>query len=242
MPSTFGTTTANIFYKLPMQAGLTQKFTPAGLSYTITFSTALITGNVVLGYVKGIAVTRTYATSSAATLALITADINAIDGVKSATLSSLVITVIPDDQDAGITIVGFAETGGSSQGTITVAAVDYRVYAGMPVQILTDGTIAPADPTAMNTTNIGTCLDKDMKFPDGSTKTPIEVTVKLNGLAIVEALSYATQNAGPVAYSSWDTATGKNIYTTSGVTAATLAGWSMDKVTGAKTAIRVIQK
>src|SRR5690242_1761216 len=108
--NTLGNRTRNIFYKLPSH-GITQQFVQDGLKYTITLDADLVASNVITGYVGGNTVQRTYATSHAATMTAYAADIAALPGIKSASVTSArVITVYPTDQVSGISVVGFAVT------------------------------------------------------------------------------------------------------------------------------------
>lgn len=88
---------------------------------TITFSGSIVTSNSIAGTVNGEELTATvYATSSSATLDALAAKIAAVEGVASATVDTLTITVTAE---AGYTLslTGFAVTLGASQATVTIA-------------------------------------------------------------------------------------------------------------------------
>lgn len=244
MPSHLGKSTKNIFYKELSNLGLTQQFQQDGLSYTMTLSAAPITGNVIAGNIGSAAISTTYATSAAATMAVLIAAIAASPGVKSATVNggNTVITIIPTDQTLGVPIIGWAVTGGSSQPTVAIAQINNNIKRGMPVMLLTNGNIAPADPTALTQKCIGYAIDRALSLPDGTSAPilPAEITIGLRGYAIITMEAAAALSPGPVALSAYNYVTDNNVVTGSGITDDTLLGWSIDAATSAGNLIRVI--
>lgn len=87
---------------------------------TITFSADLSASNVVTGSVNGYALTSTtYATSHAATMAVIEGKIEAIPGISGAVVAGDVITVTGSDEYT-LDISDWAVTGGTAK-TVTIA-------------------------------------------------------------------------------------------------------------------------
>jgi len=87
---------------------------------TITLDADFVASNVLAGYINGTAISITYASSHANTMNLLKAAVEAITGIKNATVSGRVLTV---NAFAGYNIrySTFAITGGSSQATVTLA-------------------------------------------------------------------------------------------------------------------------
>lgn len=247
--NTLGAITKTKIFKTPESMGLTEKFEADGVSNTLTLSTAAITGNVISGYVGGTLVTVTYATSAAATLTALAVAIAAVPGVKSATVTTAttVITVVPNDQSNPIALVGWAETGGSSQGTITIALVDNRVQIGMPVMLLSTGKVAPCDPANVATKCIGYSINPGVLLDaDNKTVRPEDVTILLKSDMIIYAECAASSQAiGPVGIyvtTPYNSTTGYNIVDDASITVTNMIGWAMDAGTNAGDVVRVILK
>lgn len=244
MPSHLGVATKNIFLKSE-EAIFSQEFTQDGLSFTITLSTALITGNVIAGNIGSAAVTATYATSGLATMQALAASIAAQSGVSSAVATSAtVITIVPKNQTDGVPVTGFTVTSGASQPTTVIATVNNKIRPGMDVMLLANGNIAQADATAMFQKCIGYAMDKATNLPDGPNAPiiPAEITVALRGYAILTAEAAGALTPGPVARSAYNWTSDNNVFTGSGVTDDTLAGWSLDTASNPGDLIRVILK
>jgi len=107
------------------EAGLEQAGLEDGLidKVEIEFSTNLITGNVAAGYINGTAISVTYATSHANTMALLQAAIEAVAGVAYVEVSGNVLT-IHADPGYSLRAKSWAVTGGASQPTTTVTSTD----------------------------------------------------------------------------------------------------------------------
>lgn len=89
--------------------------------HTLTFSAALVASNVVTGSVNGHTLPpTTYATSSAATLSALATAIAAIEGVASASVSDLVVTVTAAS-GYPLALADFAVADGASQATVATA-------------------------------------------------------------------------------------------------------------------------
>lgn len=239
--NTLGETTKTTFLKGVEAHKLHEEFEVEGLSHTLTFDAALVASNTINGYVGGNAISQvTYATSSDNTMALIATAISAMEGVKSATVTDngsndRVIVVIPEDQATGLALTGFAVTNGASQAAITVATVNKKVYAGMPVEInATSGKVQPLNAATASTTYVGIAV-QDGAHGD-------LVTVALNGKCIINAKSADALAYGPVAYSSYDATNGFVKVTDTSVTETNIIGWTLDSTTGADESVRVIMK
>ena len=239
--NTLGTPTKTTFLKGIENHKLHEEFEVEGLTHSLTFGGAVITGNVIDGFVGGNAINAvTFITDNDTTLAAVAAAIAAQPGVKSATVvdngsNDRVIIVVPKDQVAGVPLTGFVITGGASQTTITVATVNKKIFAGMPVEInTTSGKIQPLTPGTTSTTYIGTAIHDAV---EGEL-----CTVALNGKAILYAKSSVALTPGPVSYVSWDAVANYGKYTGTGVTATNIMGWSLDEASGADITIRVIVK
>lgn len=240
--NTLGTVTKSTFLK-EINGGATihEEFEVEGLTYTVTFSAALVASNTIDGYVGGNAIAQvTYATSSDATMAAIAVQIALMPGVKSATVvnagtSDRVIIVTPTDQVAGIGITGMVVAAGASQATVAVAAVNKKIYPGMPVELnATSGKIQPATAATASTTHIGIALH-----------TAVEgqlCTVAMHAKCIIYARSADALAYGPVAYSSYDAVNLYNKVTDTSVTATNIIGWTLDTTTGADETVRVALK
>lgn len=227
--NTLGSTTKSILLKI-MSHILTEGFTQDGLKFTITLDADLVASNVITGYVGGTQVQRTFASTHAATMTAYAADIAALAGVKSASVTSArVITVYPTDQVAGLAIVGFAVTAGASQAGVVVAQVDNRVYPGQPVEIITGGKVAPVTAATADLTGIGYCLAKALNDPSAQAREPEQVTIAIRGagIKIKAEFSIVSGLVGPVAYAGYNTVTGYPKVTSTSVTVANQIGWAM---------------
>jgi len=245
MPSHLGSETATIFLKEESHK-LSEEFDVEGLSYTITLDAALVTANTVNGSVGGVPISQvTFATDSDTTLAAVAAAIAVAGGstIKSASVTQVaagtsndrVIVVIPTDQQGGVALTGFAVTNGASQAGVVVAAVDKRIYKGMPVEINpTSGRIQPLTASTASTTLIG------YAWHDGEYGELC--TVVLLGIMEVYAIANSAITAmGPVTYSGYDATTKLPKVDDTGVTATNMVGWTMDLASiGEK--VRVIYK
>ncbi len=108
---------------------------------------------------------------------------------------------------------------------------------GQPVKLTTDGKITPWAQADLEHTLLGYC------YSDGAAGEL--VTVITRGTAVIFGISAAAQNAGPVSFASYDTATdingvkGYSVYAAE-VTAAEVSGLALDNAAGANALIRVL--
>lgn len=242
--NTLGNATKTIILKM-MSHIITNGFTQDGLKYTITLDADLVASNVITGYVGGSQVQRTYATSHAATMTAYAADIAALAGVKSASVTSArVITVYATDQVAGLSVVGFAVTLGASQAGVVVAQVDNRIRPGQPVELNSAGKLQPVTPATADLTNIGYALDPAQNDPNAKVKEPQNVTIALRGCGIIIKAEWAIASGliGPVAYVSFNAVTGYNKITSTSVTVANQMGWALNAGTSIGDVTEVILK
>lgn len=242
--NTLGSTTKTTFLKGVESHKLHEEFEVEGLKHTLTFDAALVASNTINGYVGGNAIsTVTYATSSDATMAAIAAQIAAQPGVKSATVTEVAagttndreIVVIPNDQVAGVPLTGWAVTNGASQAGITVATVNKKIYAGMPVELnATSGKIQPVTVASHDLNCIGYAIHDAV---EGEL-----CTVALRGYAIIYAKSASSMPYGPVKYDSYDAVNNYSKVEDGSVTVANQMGWVLDSATAADETVRVILK
>ena len=242
--NTLGQTTKSTFLKEVESHKLHEEFEVEGLSHTLTFSAALVTSNTIDGYVGGIAIPQiTFASTSDSTMAAIAAAIAALPGVKSASVVQVtsttsddrVINIIPIDQVAGIALTGWVVAAGASQATITVATVDKRVYAGMPVELnSTTGKLQPVTVSTTDLTCIGYALHNQVAGG--------YCTVAMRGIAIIYARSASGMGYVPVKFDSYDATNGYNKVEDGSVTTANQMGWSIDDASTANETIRVVLK
>lgn len=240
MPNTFGKQTNTTFLKEESHK-LHEEFEVEGLTQTLTFSAALVTGNTTNGSVNGNAIpTKTFATDSDTSMAAIAAAIAAMPGVKSAVVlqagsNDRVIIITPVDQFAGVALTGFAVTNGASQATITAATSNKKIYKGMPVEInATSGKIQPVTPATHDLTCIGYALHDAIA---GGL-----CTVACRGYGIIYAKSATDIAYGPVKFDSYDAVNGYNLVEDGSVTTANQFGWTLDDTLGAGETVRVIIK
>ena len=242
--NTLGATTKTIILKLASHI-LTNTFTQDGLKYTITLDADLVASNVITGYVGGSQVQRTYATSHAATMTAYAADIAALAGVKSASVTSArVITVYAKDQVSGLSVVGFAVTAGASQAGVVVAQVDNRIKPGQPVELMSTGKVAPVTASTADLTNIGYALDPAQNDPNGNAKDPQQVTIALRGCGMIIKAEFSIVSGlvGPVAYAGFNPVTGYTKVTSTSVTVANQIGWALTSGTSIGDVTEVILK
>lgn len=108
--------------------------TPKKNTNTLTGSGVLITANVVNGTVNGIALSATtFATSSAATLAVIAGKIDALLLTLGIVAVSTVVgnDIITVSEDANLIFTSFVITAGASQGTFTPALTTADFFRGV---------------------------------------------------------------------------------------------------------------
>jgi hypothetical protein len=227
--NTLGSTTNTKIVKIGSHI-LTHAFNVDGLKNTITLDADFVSLNVINGFIGGVAVTGTYATSHAATMTALAATIAALPTIKSASVTSArVITLYPKDQVNGIGVTGFVITLGASQAGVVAAQVDNRVSPGQPVELLSNGKIAPVTAATADLTNIGYALDDQRNDTNALVVDPQEVSVALRGMGMITNCEYSIVSGlvGPVASAGWNTVTGKQKVTSTGVTVANQIGWAV---------------
>lgn len=233
--NTLGAETTNVFHKGPMAHKIHQSFEVGKRRMTITFSANFVTSNTINASVNGVAITAVpFNTDHATTFADLVTAIDGLSSVESATGNSTtrVITIILTDQEED-GIATAVVTGGASQATATIAANENDIFAGMPVQFDTDGTVKRLSGAA-NLDYIGYAL---MDAVAGEL-----ITICLLGTAIIKGISADAIIPGPVAFSGWNSTTGQNKFTDGSVTATNCIGWSITLTDGADDEIMVILK
>ncbi len=108
------------------------------------------------------------------------------------------------------------------------------VKKGQPVELHTNGTVRPVTSATFQTTCIGIAL---MDRAAGE-----EVTVATFGHSIIRAKAKTALNAGPVFYDSYDGTLNLLVYDDTSVTAANIAGWSLESAAAADEEILVLQR
>lgn len=108
------------------------------------------------------------------------------------------------------------------------------VKAGMPVELHTDGTVAPVTTATAATTGIGIALT-DRAAGE-------KVTVLTRGFVTVQAWAKTPMNAGPVIWDSYDGTNLVNLYDDTAVTATNIAGWALNAAASANDPITVLIK
>lgn len=232
--NTLGSDTTNIFYKSEGEQ-LSHAFAVADRRAILSFSADFVASNSTALSVNGVSITPVvYATSHAATFAALVAAIDGLSSVESATGNSTtrLITIIPTDQTIDPVIVA-ATTGGAGQPTITKETGN-DLYPACPVVLDTDGSIRRFSVLAdtQNTQVIGYAI---MAGAAGEI-----VTVKLHGDNVIEALAADAIVPGPVAFSSYDSTTGKIKFTDGSVTITNMMGWAIDTADADGDEIKVI--
>lgn len=242
--NTLGNRTRNTFFKLPNH-GITHHFNQDGLKYTITLSADLVTLNVITGSVGATQIQRTYATSHNATMTALAADIAALDGVRSSTVTGArVITVYASDQNMGLAVSTFLVTLGASQATVVTAAVDNRVFPGQAVELQSTGKIQPVTAATADLTRIGIALDKARSDSNEDALIPEVVTVQLRtseGMVTAQA-SIVSLAIGPVAYDGYDSVNKQMKVTSTSVTVTNQIGWAIEAGTNIGDEVKVILK
>jgi len=242
--NTLGSASKTVIKKMSSDM-LTQGFEQTGLKYTITLDADLVASNVIAGYIGGATITKTYATSHAASMTALAALIAAADGVLSASVTSArVITIVPENQIDGLAVVGWAVTAGASQAGVVVASTDGRCFPGMQVELDSTGKVQPVTAATADLTNIGTVIDHAQQDANGIAKEPKRVTVALRGSGVIinAKASISPLAVGPVASAGFDSSTGYPKVTSSSVTVTNQIGWAIDAGTSVGDIVRVILK
>lgn len=201
---------------------LHHEFTVAKGEEVVVYDANFVASNSIAFSVNGTAITpRVYATSHAATIAALVADIDALATVESARLdptdpNSRTILVVPTVNDVDPTITSTV-TSGASQAVMTSSWKASTILMGTPVAINDNGEVRPYRGSGEAANYLGISI-KDASSGE-------YVTIACEGYAIISVEAGGTLIPGGVAFSAVNTTTNYNeVIQTSGYTTA---GWGV---------------
>lgn len=210
------------------------EFTVDNRKGTLTLAGDLVSLNVVNGYVNSIAMAPvTYATSHTNTMNLLKAAIEAIPGVATVTLTDAVnnrqLTIVMDNQEESISLLGWVVTLGAGQTTITAAEVNNTLHCGEMVKFpgtagSLDEVIVPIVSGEEENQILGLVRQVDNSWGGE------EATIITRGFCVVYMKLVADNVVpGPVKAAGFDAATGYNKVAVLGASDEKLhIGWNLE--------------